>query len=437
MNTYYIWTIGCQMNVADSRRLADSLEEMGYRRALRMEEADVMVLNTCVVRQSAEDKVKGRLNSLKSVKRRRPESILVLWGCFVGQAEERQRVAEGYPFVDLLLGPSDIAPLLSFLKQRPAAGQISVPASSTAPAICAYTTIVHGCNNFCSYCIVPYRRGPEISRPIPQIVDDVRQLVASGAREVTLLGQNVDSYGHDLPAQPSLADLLVAVHEIPDLWRIRFLTSHPKDMTSRLIRTAASLPKVCEHIELPVQAGDDEILCRMNRHYTIAHYRELIAQIRESMPHVGLSTDVIVGFPGETASQFDRTYALLEEIRFDAVHIASYSPRTDTAAAKWEDDVPAEEKERRRVAIEALQERIVGEINAQLLDKTVEILVETRHKGKWRGRTRTNKIVFFSDSRNWQGKLAQVHITWTGPWSLQGNVSSGVPTLVETSDVSF
>ncbi len=427
MNTYAIWTIGCQMNVADSRRLAAALEEMGYRQAARLEEADVMVLNTCVVRQSAEDRVIGRLSSLKSVKRQRPDALLVLMGCFVGQANERQRVQQAYPFVDLLLGPSDIEPLLCFLRQRtvgarPAAEQVSTAAPPHDGSVCAYTAIMHGCNNFCSYCIVPYRRGPEVSRPIAEVVAEVSQLAAAGAREVTLLGQNVDSYGRDLPGRPTLADLLVAVHEIPDLWRIRFLTSHPKDMTPQLIQTAARLPKVCEHIELPVQSGDDEILRRMNRGYTVDHYRDLIAQIRAAMPGVGLATDVIVGFPGETAAQFEHTRALLEEIRFDTVHIAAYSPRADTAAAQWPDDVPAAEKERRRIALETLQERIATEINARLLGQTVEILVETRHKGKWRGRTRTNKLVFFSDPRDWRGQFAAVRITWTGPWSLQGEV---------------
>lgn len=425
MNTYSIWTIGCQMNVADSRRLAAALEAMGYRRAARLEDADIMVLNTCVVRQSAEHRVIGRLSSLTSVKRRRPDALLVLMGCFVGQEDERERVRQAYPFVDLLLGPSDIEPLISFLRERQAAagaGQPTMPVVPHDRSVCAYVAIMHGCNNFCSYCIVPYRRGPEVSRPIADVVAEVGQLTAAGAREVTLLGQNVDSYGRGLPGQPSLADLLVAVHDVPGLHRIRFLTSHPKDMTPQIIQTAARLPKVCEHIELPVQSGDDEILRRMNRGYTIAHYRDLIAHVRAAMPGVGLATDVIVGFPGETTEQFEHTYALLEEIRFDTVHIAAYSPRADTAAAQWDDDVPAAEKERRRVVLETLQERIAAEINARLLGQTVEILVETRHKGKWRGRTRTNKLVFFSDPRDWRGQLVAVRITWTGPWSLQGEL---------------
>jgi tRNA-2-methylthio-N6-dimethylallyladenosine synthase len=235
----------------------------------------------------------------------------------------------------------------------------------------------------------------------------------------------VDTYGHDLPDQPTLASLLEAVHEIDGLRRIRFLTSHPADMADELIEAVADLPKVCEHIEIPVQSGDDEILRCMLRRYTIAQYRGLVAKIRERIPNVALATDVIVGFPGETEKQFMNTYDLLREIRFDVVHVAAYSPRSGTAANRLPDDVSSQEKERRRKAVEELQRQIAGEINALLLGQTVEVLVEERHKGKWRGRTRTNKLVFFEDEGDWQGELAQVQITWTGPWSMQGsNVAS-------------
>jgi tRNA-2-methylthio-N6-dimethylallyladenosine synthase len=435
-HTYYIWTIGCQMNVSDSRRLADSLESLGYQPAARLEDADVMVLNTCVVRQSAEDKVLGRLSSLKPVKKRRPDAVLALVGCFVGQDSEEAQLRQTYPFVDVFLAPGGTAvqQISELARQRlneeeaartamrlPLYTLESPPAS--AP-VCAYTTIIHGCNNFCSYCIVPYRRGREVSRPVDEVVAEVGQLVAGGAREVTLLGQNVDSYGRDLPGRPTLADLLREVHEIERLWRIRFLTSHPKDMTLGLIESVARLPKVCEHIELPVQAGDDVVLRRMNRHYSVNHYRQVISQIRQALPVVSIATDVVVGFPGETRRQFENTYALLEEIRFDAVHIAAYSPRPDTAAALLADDVSPAEKERRRQAVEVLQEQIAGEINTRLLGQTLEVLIEGRHRGKWQGRTRTNKLVFFVDRaqspHDWRGQLAQVRVTWTGPWSMQG-----------------
>jgi len=254
------------------------------------------------------------------------------------------------------------------------------------------------------------------------IVEEVECLVQRGAREITLLGQNVDAYGHDLPGQPDLADLLTAVHGIEGLWRIRFLTSHPADMKERIIDAVASLPKVCEHIEVPVQSGDDAVLKRMVRGYTVDQYRRLVARIRERIPRVSLATDVIVGFPGETEEQFMNTCKLLEETRFDVVHVAAYSPRPGTAASRFPDDVPQGEKERRRKLIEELQEDIAGEINQQLLGETVEVLVEEKHRGKWKGRTRTHKLVFFEDDGDWQGKLAQVKITWAGPWSMQGEL---------------
>ncbi|MFB0546844.1 MAG: MiaB/RimO family radical SAM methylthiotransferase, partial [Anaerolineae bacterium] len=235
-------------------------------------------------------------------------------------------------------------------------------------------------------------------------------------------GQNVDSYGHDLPGRPDLAHLLTAIHNVKGLWRIRFLTSHPKDMSEALIETVAHLPKVCEHIEVPAQSGDDFVLKRMGRGYTVEHYRWLISRIRQAIPGVSLATDVIVGFPGETEEQFMGTYKLLQELRFDVVHVATYSPRPETAASRLPDNVPREEKERRQQAIEGLQESIAGEINGKLLGQTVEILVEEKHKGKWKGRTRTHKLVFFADEGDWQGKLAQVRITWTGPWSMQGEL---------------
>jgi len=260
-----------------------------------------------------------------------------------------------------------------------------------------------------------------------ELLEEVGCLVERGVREVTLVGQIVDSYGHDLPGQPTLADLLGEIHQVEGLWRIRFLTSHPDFMTDRLVEAVASLPKVCEHIELPVQAGDDRILKRMGRRYTVSQYRRVLAVIRGRIPGVSLATDVIVGFPGETEEQFRRTYRLLEEERFDVVHLTAYSPRPGTPAARLPDDVPPEEKERRRRALEELQAKIAEEINQALLGETLEILVEERRKGKWKGRTRTNKLVFFPDDNDWRGKLAPVQITWAGPWSMQADLNASTP----------
>ena len=460
MRRYHIWTIGCQMNVADSARLVAELEALGYQPTSRPEEADVIVLNTCVVRQSAEDRSVGRLNSLKSLKKRKPQTVLALMGCLVG-VRPAEDLPQRFPHVDVFLPPSDPGPLISFLRQRgletrskkqetrskkqEARGDLHpascllLPASYISPPVTAYVPVIYGCNHFCTYCIVPYRRGRERSRPIDEVVAEVRALVAQGVREVTLLGQIVDRYGHDCKhatrntqhetagSVPDLADLLRAVHGIDGLWRIRFLTSHPLYLGDRILEAVAELPKVCEHIEVPVQAGDDEVLRRMRRGYTVAEYRSLVERIRQRIPDCAIATDVIVGFPGETEAQFQATYDLLAELKLDMVHVAAYSVRPGTLAArKMVDDVPPEEKKRRLKAVDALQERIVSEINRRLVGQTVEVLVEGKRKGKWRGRTRTNKLVFFRDEADWRGRLAAVRITWAGPWSMRGEVVADV-----------
>ena len=420
MKHYHIWTIGCQMNVADSRRTAEGLERLGYRWTKWAEEADLIVLNTCVVRQSAEDKVLGRLSSLKPLKKKRPEAVIAVMGCLV---DDITALKQDFSYVDAFLKPSDVEGLVEFVKSRHPAPGVQQPASGFQLPVSCYVPVIQGCNRFCSYCIVRLRRGRERSRPVDEIVEEAECLVKRGAREVTLLGQNVDAYGHDLPGQPDLADLLTAVHRIEDLWRIRFLTSHPADMKERIIDAVASLSKVCEHIEIPVQSGDDAVLKRMVRGYTVDQYCRLVAKIRERIPGVSLATDVIVGFPGEAEEQFMNTCKLLEETRLDVVHVAAYSPRPGTAASRLPDDIPQEAKEPRCKIIEELQEDIAGEINQRFLGETVEVLIEEKHKGKWKGRTRTHKLVFFKDNGDWRGKLAQVKITWAGPWSMQGELA--------------
>jgi tRNA-2-methylthio-N6-dimethylallyladenosine synthase len=289
--------------------------------------------------------------------------------------------------------------------------------------VSAYVPVVLGCSHACTYCIIPYRRGAERSRAPEEILHEVQSLAAQGVQEVTLLGQIVDRYGQDLEEDVSLAHLLRQIHDVEGLARIRFLTSHPCWMTDELLDTVASLPKVCEHMEVPVQAGDDAVLARMGRGYTVAEYRALISRIRRRIPHASIASDVIVGFPGETRAQFQRTYDLLAELRLDKVHIARYSPRPQTVAQRrFPDDVPPAEKERRRKRLDTLQSQIVGEINAHLLGRPVEILVEGRRKGRWWGRTRTDKLVFFDDERDWRGQIVPVRVTWAGPWSLVGQV---------------
>jgi tRNA-2-methylthio-N6-dimethylallyladenosine synthase len=411
---YHIWTIGCQMNKAESERLGSLLEQRGYRVTAVAGEADFIVLNTCVVRQSAEDRAVGKLRSLKPLKNANPNLTIALTGCLVDSNTDRLKKA--FPYVDHFFKPGEIPRWLQKTQQT------QQTQSTLQTPVCVYLPIIQGCDNFCSYCIVPYRRGRENSLPVAELVQRARELAQRSAREITLVGQNVDSYGHDLPAKPELADLLKELNSIEGLARLRFLTNHPKDMTSRLIEAVASLDKVCEQINLPVQSGDDDILKLMRRDYTVEHYRRLIAEARRQIPDLAVSTDVIVGFPSETEVQFQHTFNLLEELRFDTVHVAAYSPRPDTIAAReLEDNVPAIEKSRRLQAIERLQEKIATAINACLLGNTVEVLVEGRKKGKWQGRTRSGKLVFFTDSDNHLGRLVNVRIEQTSPWSLQGS----------------
>lgn len=420
---YHIWTIGCQMNVADSRRAADALEALGLARSDTPEGADVLVLNSCVVRQRAEDRVYGRLSSLKPLKDRRPHLLIALMGCAV--QEDAEPLRRRFPYVDLFLRPAQVKPLVEAVRRHLDSslppGRLASHPLSPVPAA-AYVPIAHGCDNFCTYCIVPLRRGPMCSRRPDEILREVEEWVRRGAREVTLLGQNVDAYGKDLSDPVDLADLIRSVHEVQGLQRLRFLTSHPTDMSQRLLDTVAELPKACEHIEVPVQSGDDDILRRMGRGYDSAYYRDLVARSRDTIPGLSLATDVIVGFPGESLQQFLNTYQLLEDLRFDVVHIASYSPRPGTSAARLPDDVPPEEKRRRHRAVEGLHAPVASEINARLLGRVLEVLVEGQKKDKWMGRTRSNKLVFFPHSEDLRGKLVPVRIIETSPWSLQGQL---------------
>lgn len=445
---YHIWTIGCQMNTADSQRVAAGLERLGYAPAEDVHDADVMILNTCVVRQQPEDKAVGRLNQLKHFKERHPDRVLALMGCMVG-VKATERLQQRFPWVDLFLPPSDPTDLWAHLAER---GQLTeaqtliadaearrlalgradtiLPPSEKERVVSAHLPVILGCSHACTYCVIPYRRGVERSRPMAAIVAEARQMVSQGVKELTLLGQIVDRYGYDLPefagvAGTPLVELLHAVHEIEGLERIRFLTSHPNWMTDDLLRAVASLPKVCPHIEVPIQAGDDEVLEQMRRGYTVDDYRRLIARIRGIVPDVSIATDVIVGFPGETAAQFQASYDLLAELRLDKAHVARYSSRPLTVATRQlEDNVSLEEKERRRKALDDLQSEILTGLNARYQGQTVEVLVEGWHarKGRWFGRTCTDRLVFFEGKvdEQWLGRTVRVEVAWTGPWSLIG-----------------
>lgn len=435
---YHIWTEGCQMNVADSRRLASGLEQLGYQPTRKPEEADVIVLNTCVVRQSAEDKAIGRLSSLKPLKQKNPELVINLMGCLIG-VRGNQGILKRFPWVDVLSPPSDPQPLLTYLGTKLAKekdhshqekvnaildGDLILPLAEQNKLVSAFIPIVYGCSHACTYCIIPAKRGIERSRPYNEILTEAHALAAQGVKEITLLGQIVDRYGLDLPDHPTLAMLLRDLHEIEGLERIRFLTSHPNWMTDDLLDAVAELPEVSPHIEVPIQAGDDTILRAMRRGYTVAKYKDLIGKIRTRIPGVSIATDIIVGFPGETEAQFQHTYDLLAELRMDVAHLARYSPRTGTySERKMEDSVSEADKMRRFRQLETLQEEIATEIHARLLGETVEVLFEDKSRNHWRGRTENNILVFAESDENLRGKVLPVTITWTGPWSMVGELS--------------
>jgi tRNA-2-methylthio-N6-dimethylallyladenosine synthase len=414
------------MNKAESRKIADYLELVGYDSTSKPQEADLIVLNTCVVRQSAENKVLGMLTYLKGIKRNNPNLTILVTGCFVNSTIDELK--RRFNHINLFFKPGDYQELLNWAQEQktdPSQKEMVKTHQSNNVEITAFVPIIQGCNNFCSYCIVPYRRGREKSRPLEEIVNEATDLVANGVKEITLLGQNVNSYGHDLPSHPYLNKLLEALNSIDGLARIRFLTNHPKDMNPELIESIAYLDKVCEHITLPLQSGDNETLKKMKRDYTAEQYCHLIDTIRSHISEVALSTDIIVGFPGETEEQFTNTLALIEKIRFNTVHIAAYSPRQGTSAAReFEDNISAETKKERFEKIENIQTQISSEINSQLQSKSVEVLVEGKKRGKWYGRTRSDRLVFFGGEGNYLGKLVDIIINKTSPWSLQGEIKN-------------
>jgi tRNA-2-methylthio-N6-dimethylallyladenosine synthase len=436
---YHIWTEGCQMNVADSQRVGSALEHLGYSNTPSADEADVIVLNTCVVRQSAEDKAIGRLTSLRPLKKKNPNLVINLMGCLVG-VRGAEKLREKLPFVDVFSPPSDPGPLISYLTQGEIHSmedaettrrflamddELILPVHERGQLVSAHVPVVYGCSHACTYCIIPYRRGIERSRPVGDIVAEIRSLAAQGVKEVTLLGQIVDRYGTDIPDGPNLAGLLRVINEVEGIERIRFLTSHPSYFDEDIMQAVAELPKAMPHFEVPIQAGDDTVLENMKRGYTQADYYRLVEKIREKVPGCSIATDIIVGFPGETEEQFMQTYKTLSDLRLDVAHLARYSPREGTVSARrMEDDVPAEEKMRRFRMLEALQEEIVTEINKKHLGETVEVLFEEKVKGRWKGRTPTNKLVFVESEADLRGRVVPVHVTWTGPWSMQATLIS-------------
>jgi tRNA-2-methylthio-N6-dimethylallyladenosine synthase len=435
---YHLTTLGCQMNSHDSEKIAGLLEALGYTRAGSEEEADLVLYNTCSVRENPERKVFGRLSALRRRKQARPGLIVGVCGCLVQVPAHRARLAEAYPQVNLVFGTHNLHELPAYLERvRQGERVIEVWEEGREPVegvpvrreddLHAWINLASGCDNACAYCIVPTTRGPCRSRPAERILAEAAEVAANGVREVTLLGQNVNAYGRDLPGAPDFAGLLWQLNRVEGLWRIRFTTSHPKDVSDGLIEALAGAEKVCEHLHLPLQSGSTAVLGRMNRGYTAADYLRLVDRLRSSVPELALTTDLIVGFPGETEEEFAQTLAAVEAVGFDAAFTFVYSPRPGTPAAAWPDQVPAEVKRERIARLLSRQEQQSAERNRRLVGREVEVLVAGRSKtdpAMLAGRTRTNKLVHFPGPAYLAGTLAAVRIVDAHPWTLYGQLAT-------------
>ena len=499
---FYVWTLGCQMNRSDSEEMAGRLLTAGAIESPTMDEADLVVINTCAIRELAEQKVIGRQGHLQRLKDANASMRVVLTGCAVRE-RDRDGLERRYPAVDLFLRPDQEPELLDRLGLASAQAPVGVVGATTvvgrtvvgvadhlaitraaaveagtvqrSSSVSAWLPIIYGCDKTCTYCIVPFSRGPERSRPFDEIVAEARSIAASGFKEVTLLGQNVNSYGHDLApdprfghirterwagrrldlgSKPDLAELIRAIDGVrtsdgaPAIPRLRFITSHPWDLSDRLIDAMAECSSLCESLHLPVQSGDDEVLRRMGRQYSTGHYLERLDRIRAAVPDITVSTDIIVGFCGETEAQFEKTLAFLQLVRYDQIFAAAYSERPGTPATHLADDVPAADKRRRLNALLAIQEPIGLERNQRWLGREVEVLVETIARDRSHehdeatadgegstprgvrpgpgqvalsGRTRGNKLVHLAGDATWVGSLVAVRIEHAGPYALRGS----------------
>lgn len=432
---YYIITYGCQMNVRDSEIISGLLEAMGYCAADKPEDASVVLFNTCSVRHSAENKVYGKLGEIGVLKRHDPDMIIAFGGCMAQLPDVQARLKR--MGVDVVFGTHNLHELPYLIEQtkqtrkpvfqvweKEGAVEESLP-SVRQPGISAFVNIMYGCNNFCSYCIVPYTRGRERSRRSADILSEVKNLALQGYREITLLGQNVNSYGKGLDETIDFADLLEMTSAVEGIDRVRFTTSHPKDMSQKLIKRIADNPVICEHIHVPLQSGSNRILQRMNRAYTREHYLELTSRMRELIPGVAITSDLIVGFPGEQEEDFADTLDMVKKVRFDAAFTFMYSVRRGTRAADFTDQVSQETKKDRLTELNLLQYRIAREINQSLEGQVEEVLVEgpsKTDKSKLTSRTRTNRIVIIAGSDDLVGRIIPVKITEGKTFSLFGEV---------------
>ena len=436
MKKAFLGVYGCQMNVSDAERMEGQLRSMGYEKTEEMAEADIILLNTCCVRETAEDKVYGKIGEIKHLKEKNPRLIFGITGCMA--QKEGEKLIRRAPHIDFVLGTNKVRELTHVVKEIQAerGHVVDVSFSETelpegmpvarGGTLSAWVPIMYGCNNFCTYCIVPYVRGRERSRMPEDVVKEVREAAEKGFLEVTLLGQNVNSYGKD-HGKADFADLLKLVDEVPGIRRVRFMTSHPKDLSDRVIAAIRDGKHICEHIHLPVQYGTNRVLKAMNRVYTVEAYRDLVKRIREALPEASLTTDLIVGFPGETEEDFEALLDFLREIRYDSAYTFLYSKRSGTPAATMENQVAEDCKKRRLKELMEVQNRISREINESLLGKAVEVMVEGPSKndgGIWTGRTRTNKIVLWEHRGEAPGDFVQVRITQPQTWVLKGEIQS-------------
>ena len=429
-------TYGCQQNVADSERIKGMLSQMGYTFTDHTEEADLILFNTCAVREHAELKVYGNVGALKSLKAANPEMLIILCGCMMQQETVQNQIRSKYKHVDIVFGPS-LIPALPEMMEQVLENREKIFSRQEIPEITenlpivrddahkAWVSVMYGCNNYCTYCIVPYVRGRERSRSSQEIIKEVEQLVAEGYRDITLLGQNVNSYGKDRPGEMDFSDLLAAIDQIPgDFW-IRFTTSHPKDCSKKLLDTMAAGKKICHQLQLPFQSGSDRILKEMNRHYTAESYYDLIEYARKVMPDVVVTSDVIVGFPGETEEDFQKTLDLVEKVQFDNLFTFLYSKRTGTKAATYEDQVAEETKKERFDRLLATQHPVCLKKNKEMEGKDYTVFVESVSKNNssiLSGKTAGGKTVDFPGNADLIGMFCKVTVTKAKSWSLNGKI---------------
>ncbi|BDB01625.1 tRNA (N6-isopentenyl adenosine(37)-C2)-methylthiotransferase MiaB [Clostridium botulinum] len=432
---FFIETWGCQMNEEDSEKLSGMLKREGYVRTEERENADVIIFNTCCVRENAELKVYGNLGILKGLKSKNPNLIIAVTGCMMQQKGMAETIKKKFPFVDIIIGTHNLHNFANYLNEVKKKDTSVLKIQEKEDIIIenmpidrknsmkAFVTIMYGCNNFCTYCIVPYVRGRERSRTPENIEAEIKKLISEGYKEITLLGQNVNSYGKDLEPKITFAELLKRVNNIEGLERVRFMTSHPKDLTDDVIEAIAKCDKLCEQIHLPVQSGSSEILKKMNRHYDREKYLDVVSKIKKLIPNVALSTDIIVGFPGETEKDFEETLSLVKEVEYDSAFTFLYSIRKGTPAAKFEDQVPEDVKHKRFNRLVEVVNEISAKKNKAYEGKIEEVLVEGTSKNdenKLMGRTRAGKLVNFIGNKESIGKLVNVKITKANSFSLTG-----------------